>query len=117
MAFTAENPAIIRVYTIASGTVSSWSVPGHTPRWSPTNDSIAFATQWGGPIYLMSSDGTGVRQVSAPNRGYGETSFAWSPDGAWLVARGAVLELIHVASGLTLPLAYSGTLVEPAWKP
>lgn len=117
LAFTAENPAIIRVYTIASGTVSSWSVRGHTPRWSPTSDSIAFATQWGGPIYLMNSDGTGVRQVSAPNRSYGETSIAWSPDGVWLVARGAVLELINVTSGLTLALAYSGGLTEPAWKP
>lgn len=114
LAFTAENPAIIRVYTIASGSVSSWSVPGHTPRWSPTSDSIAFATQHGGALKLMSSDGTGVRLVA--NRTYGETSIAWSPDGAWLVARGtAVLELINVATGLTLPLVYSGALVEPAW--
>ena len=117
LAFTAENPAIIRVYTIASRTVSSWSVRGHTPRWSPTSDSIAFATQWGGPIHLMKSDGTGMRQVSAPNRSYSETSIAWSPDGAWLVARGAVLELINVASGLTLPLGYTGALAEPVWKP
>ena len=117
LAFTAENPAIIRVYTIASGTVSSWSVRGHTPRWSPTTDSIAFATQGGGPIHLMKSDGTGMRQVSTPGRTYSETSIAWSPDGAWLVARGAVLELINVASGLTLPLAYSGALAEPVWKP
>jgi hypothetical protein len=115
LVFTAENPAIIRVYTIASGTVSAWRVKGHTPRWSPVSDSIAFATQWGGPIKLMSSDGTGARLVNA--RSYGETSIAWSPDGAWLVAKGAVLELINVASGLTLPLAYTGALAEPAWKP
>ncbi len=117
VAITAGNPPVIRVYTLASATASTWSVPGHTPRWSPAGETIAFTTQYGGPISVVNSDGTGVRQVSQPRRSYTETSLTWSNDGAWVVARGQVLELINVASGLTLPLAYTASLIEPAWKP
>jgi hypothetical protein len=110
--------AEIRVLDLATGTNSSWSVPGQTPRWSPTAESIAFVQQFGGPLNVMSADGSGVRRVSAPGGAYAEGSFDWSPDGAWIVARGPnVLELINVQTGLTLPLAFTAALSGPAWKP
>ena len=113
-----RSPSGIQVYTIASQTVSTWAVVGQTPRWSPVGDTIAFATPYGGPISVVNADGTGTRQVTPTGRGYDELSLAWSPDAAWLAARGPDgLELINVATGATLPLAYSAPFVQPAWKP
>jgi Tol biopolymer transport system component len=118
LVLTAENPPVIRVFTLLTQTISSWSVPGHTPRWSPLGDLIAFTTQYGGPVFIIKPDGTGSRQVSPVGRSYAEASLTWSSDGAWLVARGPeMLELINVTTGMTVPLGYSTALVEPAWKP
>jgi len=120
LAFTnaSTSPAGVQVYTLASHSVSTWAVVGHTPRWSPVAETIAFVTPYGGSVFVMNSDGTGVRQVTPAGRSYGETSLTWSPDGAWLVARGPTsLELVNVATGATLPLSYSTSLIEPAWKP
>jgi Tol biopolymer transport system component len=120
LAFTNAGtyPAGVQVYTLASKTVSTWAVVGHTPRWSPVAETIAFVTPYGGSVFVMSSDGTGVRQVTPVGRFYGETSLTWSPDGAWLVARGpASLELLNATTGAMLPLGYATSLIEPAWKP
>ena len=120
LAFTNAStyPAGVQVYTLATGSVSSWAVVGHTPRWSPANETVAFVTPYGGSVFVMSSDGTGVRQVTRVGRFYGETSLTWSPDGVWLAVRGpASLELVNVATGTTLPLGYSTSFIEPAWKP
>jgi len=120
LAFTNAGtyPAGVQVYTLASNTVSTWAVVGHTPRWSPVAETIAFVTPYGGSVFVMNSDGTGVRQVTPVGRFYGETSLTWSPDGAWLVARGpASLELLNVTTGATLPLGYTTSIIEPAWKP
>jgi len=113
-----QSPSGIQVYTIASQTVSPWAVVGQTPRWSPAGETIAFVAPYGGPIFVVNADGTGARQVSPTGRSYDELSLGWSPDGAWLVARGPDgLELINVATGAALPLAYSTPFVQPAWKP
>lgn len=120
LAFTnaSKAPAGVQVLTLATKTVSTWEVVGHTPRWSPVGEVIAFVAPYGGPVSVMNSDGTGVRQVSPGGRTYGETSLTWSSDGTWLVARGpTTLELINVATGATLPLGYSTAFIEPAWKP
>jgi WD40-like Beta Propeller Repeat len=118
LAITIGNPSYVCVYTLASGTVSSWAVPGHMPRWSPVAETIAFVQQYGGPVSVVSSDGTGVRQVTPVGRLYEEESLTWSSDGVWLVARASgTLELINVATGATLPLGYATAFAEPAWKP
>jgi len=88
------------------------------PRWSPVAETIAFVQQYGGPVSVVHSDGTGVRQVTPAGRAYEEESLTWSSDGVWLVARASgTLELINAASGVTLPLGYATAFVEPAWKP
>jgi len=118
LAITIGNPSYVCVYTLASGSVSSWAVPGHMPRWSPVAETIAFVQQYGGPVSVVSSDGTGVRQVTPAGRSYEEESLTWSSDGVWLVARASgTLELINAATGATLPLGYATAFVEPAWKP
>ena len=118
LAITINNPSYVCVYTLASATRSSWAIPGHMPRWSPVGETIAFVQQYGGPVSVMNSDGTGGRQVSPLGRAYEEESLTWSTDGAWLVGRAAgILELINVSTGATLPLGYATAFVEPAWKP
>lgn len=112
------SPSGVQVLTIATHTVSTWALVGHTPRWSPVGETIAFVTPYGGSVYVVNSDGTGVRQVSPAGKNYDEASLTWSTDAAWLVARGSTaLELINVTSGVTLPLGYSTPFIEPAWKP
>jgi Tol biopolymer transport system component len=118
LAITIGNPSYVCVYTLASASVSSWAIPGHMPRWSPVGERIAFVQQYGGPVSVVNSDGTGAHQVSPVGRSYEEESLTWSTDGVWLVARATgTLELINVNTGATLPLGYATQLVEPAWKP
>jgi len=118
LAITIGNPSYVCVYTLASASLSSWTIPGHMPRWSHVGETIAFVQQYGGPVSVVNSDGTGAHQVSPPGRAYEEESLTWSNDGAWLVARTAgTLELINVNTGTTLPLAYATQFAEPAWKP
>ncbi len=118
LAITIGNPSYVCVYTLASASVSSWAIPGHMPRWSPVGETIAFVQQYGGPVSVVNSDGTGAHQVSPAGRSYEEESLTWSTDGAWLVARAAgTLELINVNTGTTLPLGYATQFAEPAGKP
>ena len=118
LAITIGNPAYVCVFTLASAARSSWAIPGHMPRWSPAGEMIAFVQQYGGPVSVVNSDGTGVRQVSPVGHNYEEESLTWSADGAWLVGRASgTLELINVSTGATLPLGYAAQFVEPAWKP
>lgn len=118
LGITIGNPSYVRVFTLASASVSSWAIPGHTPRWSPVGETIAFVQQYGGTVSVVNSNGTGAHQVSPVGRSYEEGSLTWSTDGAWLLARAAgTLELINVSTGTTLPLGYAIQFVEPAWKP
>lgn len=102
---------------LATGTRRELGVAGHSPRWSPDGSRIAYATWLGGGIRLLDADGTNPRLVSQEGRHYGE-EVDWSPDGAWLIARGQThLELLPVAGGEPIPLFYSSTLLTPAFRP
>jgi len=115
---TYYGTATIRIKYFGSDTTSTWYVNGNTPRWDPVADRLAYVQQYGGPIWVVNADGTAGRVVSAPQHQYEERTFDWSPDGQWIVARGTnVLELINVASGLTLPLGYSSNMNMPTWRP
>jgi hypothetical protein len=110
----------LRVLDVTTGVVSKIDVPGHSPAWSPVGDDIAYVDMRAGWVLkLMRPDGTGIRQVSAPDVHY-ERGLTWSPDGKWLVARNTWtqrLDLIEVATGLTIPLPFTFGMAFPAWKP
>jgi Tol biopolymer transport system component len=108
----------IRTLRVASGTVTPLDIAGEAVRWSPSDPNV-LAYVHNGVIRLMRPDGTVLRQVSDSSRAY-DVVFDWSPDGTWIVARALgrnVLELINTTSGLTLPLAFTTQLEQPAWRP
>ena len=87
-----------------------WSVSGQRPSWSPDGSRIAFVPEGGGPLHLINAaDGSGEQVLTPPDRTYMEASISWSPDSKWLLAKAnaGVLDLIEVATGKTLPLAYT----------
>lgn len=122
VAFLPSADNVIRVLDLVADTVHHIDVPGHTPRWAPNDDRIAFIVPEArrqGPIWIMHADGSGRHQISADGRSY-SFGINWSPDGQWIVASGADtsrLELINATTGLTLPLAYSTGFAYPAWQP
>lgn len=106
----------IRVYDVASGITSSWSVPGQNPRWSPKGDRIAFVQPISGPISLMNADGTNIHQLTTIS--YSEIPFDWSPDGAWIIARtpAAHAELVNTVTAERVPVTYLDQYLMLAWK-
>lgn len=106
----------LRVYDYGLGSDTPLGVAGFAAHWSPTGEWIAYTTDYPGLLSLIHPDGTGQRTLVA-SVGYA-AAFDWSPDGNWIIARpGAYLEVIEVQTGLRLPLAFTGALRDPAWKP
>ncbi|HEY0152054.1 MAG TPA: hypothetical protein VGB92_08660 [Longimicrobium sp.] len=95
--------------------------------WSPV-DEDRFAYGLAAPnttsifekqLYEVHANGSGRRRITPAGRTY-RPEFDWSPDGRWLIARNfnsGELELIEVATGQILPLAFSRGLGHPAWRP
>ena len=114
-----ESNDTLRILDLASGAVTRIGVPGHAPAWSPLGDLIAYVDlKAGGVLSVVRPDGTGRRPVSAD--GNYEMAVSWSPDGAWLVAHNYTTHKVHlveVATGATIPLAFSAEMYAPAWKP
>jgi hypothetical protein len=122
------TPIVIR--TLAGGAERVLAVDGRLPRWSPAGDQIAywrpstaFGNYYAGEIVVANPDGTGAHVVSAAGRPYSAEALDWSPDGQWLVAHTFdpsdtydPLDLIHVPTGLTLPLGYSSGFVLASWR-
>jgi Tol biopolymer transport system component len=103
---------------LATGaTVRVLDPAGHSPRWSPTGEWIAYVAREG--VTLAHPDGTGARVVSVPGRQYIE-GLEWSPDGRFLLARDhdrKLLDLIEISTATTLPLPFSKGMSARAWKP
>lgn len=124
VAFLGTGDNVIRVLDITTGTVNYLDVPGHTPRWAPNDDRIAYivptpATSRWGPIWVMHADGSQRHQISAPDRSY-SFGINWSPDGDWIAASAADsgrIELINVTSGETVPVDSTSGFLSPAWEP
>lgn len=108
--------AEVRVMDLATNSLSSWRVVGSVPAWSPDGGQIAYIDVVAGTIRTVAPDGTGDAQRSPAGAIYLETTPAWTPDGKWLVAEGAdsLLHVVQVASGMDLPLPYSGRWTSPA---
>jgi hypothetical protein len=110
---------LIKVFDYASKTVSSWSVPGQSPSWSPDGTRIAYVPQNGGTLRVVNADGTNQRVVtSSSTRLYGEGPISWSSDSRWILAHanGPTLDLVEVATGMVLPLPFTTDYVSASLK-
>jgi hypothetical protein len=114
----------VRLLDPATSTVQPLDVPGHSPRWSPAGDRIAYLDATS-RLQFMSVTGA---PIASPSAGvvFGP-GFSWSPDGAYIVGTGAAvlgssgLQILQVATRAIMPLALRGpagqSLVHPAWQP
>jgi Tol biopolymer transport system component len=124
--FTAQRPgpfgvrSVVVIRDLSTGVETPLEVEGLLPRWSPAGDWVAY---WSGDplsdigsLHLVQPDGTEDRAVSLPGRRYRAGGLDWSPDGAWLLARGdSLLELVEVATGRFLPLPYTAASAWASW--
>jgi hypothetical protein len=106
----------IRVLDLETGDTTDLA-PGRFPRWSPDGRWIGYGGADG--LRVVRPDGSGDRAVGV---GGFEPSFDWSPDSEWVVIDTWVdrvysrLELVHLASGLRLPLGYTRDMVMGTWR-
>jgi hypothetical protein len=108
----------LRILEVGTGQVTAFDMIAHAPAWSPVADSIAYVHDVG-QIFIVAADGGGRRPATGPETIYDQW-IDWSPDGEYLIARSHVsrlIEVIHVPSGLTVPLPFSQGLSQPAWRP
>lgn len=105
----------LQIIDTETGAVRSLGVAGTIPRWSPNGDLIVFGQ--GDALWVVAPDGSGLHQISEPGRGY-KAWASWSPDGKWIAAEhfGPNIDVIEVATGMTLPLGFTGYLTVPAWQ-
>lgn len=113
----------VRVVDLSTSGVSSWILPGLNARWSPDGSRIAIMPDFGDAIIIADPAGDTLQLITHPlGVSFGwqtyEQPFDWSPDGDWLIIRlGMALQLIQVETGLMLPLPWSTTIGQPAWRP
>jgi hypothetical protein len=111
----------LTVRTLSTGTERALGVPGRLPRWAPAGDRIAY---WSndtpdslGAIWMVGADGSGARRISQDGRNYTRRGLDWSPDGQWLLARcDSSLDLIHAATGTTVPLRPFARYIYASWR-
>jgi WD40-like Beta Propeller Repeat len=104
------------VRNLTTGEVRSLGVAGLAPRWSPDGHTIAYVCDF--RICTIDANGGPPRQVSHADDFYSGEMLDWSPDGRWLLARGGeYLQLIELATGMTLRLGYAPDASFASWKP
>jgi hypothetical protein len=105
---TGTYGGILRVFDVATRTVSSWSVGGSHSAWSPDGKQIAFIST-SGLLSLVNPDGTGARALVA-SRTYSDAPISWTTDGKFILARyggTGAWELVDTRDGSSLPLPFT----------
>jgi Tol biopolymer transport system component len=84
---------VLDLETGAQSNLTNHPANDHSPTWSPDGSSIAFVSDrdallldearglWANDIYIMNSDGSDPRRLTAGNLTNGYGGLAWSPDG------------------------------------
>ena len=111
-----NEAAVLKVMDVDAGTVSSWSIEGLFPQWSPLGTRIAYLTPEGA-LSVVNSDGTGVQKLAQGRAGVSFASPAWSPDGRYIIRHSSDgNELVIVATGEEVPLRHFRDVFDLSWK-
>jgi hypothetical protein len=118
VAFVMRGPQI-KVFDYTTRTVSTWSVAGNYPAWSPDGTQIAYEDPSGGPLHLINPDGTSQRVITSDSGYYSDSRVAWSPDSKWLIGQNFAngsLDVIEVATGKVLPIMSGVGYGSVSWR-
>jgi hypothetical protein len=86
--------------------------------WMPRGDTLVALRSAPTPaLVLLRPDGGEVRSVPYTSGWSGFLPYDVSPDGQWIVIQRNGFELVSLANGLRLPLAFTVGLGAPAWRP
>jgi Tol biopolymer transport system component len=98
----------LRVIDVRSGEITQVTHDNNDLEalWSPDGTRVAF-TRFGGAtrgIWVMNADGSGLTQLTAPDRPLNDHDIAWSPDGSAIVfTRGQIGEGGRLGDVYVLP--------------
>ena len=99
------------------GTKQAIATNAVSVRWSPDGDWIAFIPVEEDAVTFIHPDGTG--RHSTQWRFVEPYTLSWSPDGLGVMVAGAAggLLLVRASDGEAIPIAGTGDLLEPGWRP
>jgi len=122
IAFAAWPDGGIQVITAdgSAGRILTGDSADYFPAWSPDGATLAFqrnSAQLAGDIYLISSDGSGLRPLTNDASDDGDP--AWSPDGRLIAFhRNGQIHLMSAEDGSGgRPLSSTHCDYQPAWSP
>jgi len=104
---------VLRVFDVATKTLSPWSVSGFYAAWSPDGTQIAYISTTGDMISFINPDGSGQRSFPSTTTGqlFAAYPIEWTRDGKYVLARdfNGTYDLVDVRDGTTIRLtAMSG---------
>jgi Tol biopolymer transport system component len=117
--------------TGSSPTLLGAGYPSRQPAPSPDGSKVAFTRSdfSGDPrsrrrlehrfdLECPRTDGSGVSPLTGTDRHYASSPISWSTDGKWIIAQSffGVLDLIDVATGASLPMPATESLVAASLK-
>jgi Tol biopolymer transport system component len=117
----------VRELRLALPVDASAAEPADGPSWSPRGDLIAFtyASDYGGVVYVVRPDGTGLRRVTPPGGWFSGPT--WAPDGSRIVVveafpgnpdGGSALVTVRPdGSGFTRVGSAAWNASAPSWQP
>jgi Tol biopolymer transport system component len=112
---------------LATGAVRFLGSKGYGPRWSADGSKLAFVSALSTladarALKIVNADLSGGRVITNSLLRVG-AGISWSPDRDWIAVGGdfsygsTPIVLVNTTTGLMLPLAFTRTMQQPAWKP
>lgn len=113
---TGASRVLLAALEPSTGAITDLPVYGESARWSPDGKQIAYVSTM--KLYIAPSDGGTPTQIHPSDLTGYESGLSWSSDGRFVLARAiGGVHVIDVKRATATPLAFGGSLYEPAWRP